>query len=83
VVAHGLQLADGAVLGSVGVEAGEVVRPGIVVESTGGSHVPDRGEHGVLHRDVGLLRSAERGDPPVLGAEVTARVLSAGNGGGA
>lgn len=59
-VAHGLQLVDGAV-GTIGVETREVVRPRILIESSGGAHVPDRGQHGALDRDFGFLRSPPRG----------------------
>ena len=78
-VAHRLELSDGSFLGSVGVEAGEELRAGVFLERAGGAHVPDRDEHGVLDCDIGLLRSAPRGDAPVSGIEVGVGVLRAGH----
>jgi hypothetical protein len=44
-VAHGLELVDGPLFGSVRVESGEVVGAGVVVEAAVGYHVPDGDEH--------------------------------------
>ena len=73
-VAHGFELVECPSLGSFGVEAGEVICTGVVVEGSGVADVPDGGEHGGLDRDVGFLGSAEGGDAAEAGAEVGTRV---------
>ena len=44
-VAHGFELSNGSILGPVGVETGEELGAGILVQRAGGAHVPDRDEH--------------------------------------
>ena len=44
-VAHGLELVDGAGFGSLGLQSVEVVGAGVVVEAAVGSHVPDGDQH--------------------------------------
>ena len=73
-VAHGFELVECPSLGSFGVEAGEVICTGVVVEGSGVADVPDGSEHGGLDRDVGFLGSAEGGDAAEAGAEVGTRV---------
>src|SRR5680860_156763 len=74
-VAHRFELVECPVLGAFGVESGEEVRAGVLVEGAVAAHVPDRDEHRVLDRDVGFHRPASCGDPAVAGAEVGALVL--------
>ena len=83
-VAHGLELVECTVLGSFGVEPGEVVGAGVVVERRRcGPCARSRSSMECWMATLAFCGSAPGGDAPVAGAEVGVRVLRAGHGRGA
>ena len=53
-VSEALELVEGAVPGSLGVAAGEVVSSRVVVNGSGVGHVPNRDQDGMFDRDDGF-----------------------------
>lgn len=74
VVAEGLQLSDGVVLGAFGVASRVVVRAGFVVVGAGCQHPPDEGEQGVFDSDDGFGLASALGQSLVLDVEERAGV---------